>query len=82
VVVFTNLNDSPEASLSDDAHALPIDVVEPTCGMQQVGNSSTTMQDAPSLVNLQNAPDFVNVLSLPRLLTKRTRENEPLINYN
>jgi hypothetical protein len=47
--------------------------------MQQVGNSSTTMQ---SLVNLQNALDFVNVLSLPRLLAKRTRENEPLINYN
>jgi len=82
VDVFTNLNDSPEVSLSDDAHALPIDVVEPTCGMQQVGNSSTTMQGAPSLVNLQNALDFVNVLSLPRLLAKRTRENEPLINYN
>jgi hypothetical protein len=82
VDVSTNPIDSHEASLSYDAHALPIDVVELTCGMQQVGTSSTTMQNAPSLVNLQNAPYFVNVLPLPCLLARRTRENEPLINYN
>ncbi len=78
--VSINLNNNHEANLSNDAHALPINVVEPTCGVQQVGNSSTTTQDAPSLVNLQNAlSQNVNVLSLPHLPARRTRENEPLI---
>ncbi len=30
----TNVNDSLEISLSKDAHGLPIDLAEPTCGVQ------------------------------------------------
>jgi hypothetical protein len=33
VDVFTNVNDSPKPNLSEDAHGLPIDLAEPTCGM-------------------------------------------------
>ncbi len=59
-------------------HGLPIDLAEPICGVQQVGNSSTTIQDAPFLVNLQNAPTLVTLLSLARLFTRRTREKKPM----
>jgi hypothetical protein len=52
VDLSTNVNDSPEISLSKDAHGLPIDLAEPTCGVQQTRISVTTTQDASSLVNL------------------------------
>ncbi len=81
VDVFTNVNDSPKPNLSEDVHGLPIDLTEPTCGVQQVGNSSITMQDAPSFVNLQNAPTFVNLWSFACLPTRRTRGKKPLANY-
>jgi hypothetical protein len=66
VDVFTNVNDNPKVSPSKNAHGLSIDLTELTYGVQQVGNSSTTTQDAPYLINLQNALVPVNVLSLPR----------------
>ncbi len=66
--ISTNANDSLKASLSEDAHRLPIDLAKPTCEVQQARNFSTTMQDAPFLVNLQNALDPVNLLSLSCLL--------------
>jgi len=81
VDVFTNVNDSPNPNLSEDVHGLPIDLTEPTCGVQQVGNSSITMQDAPSFVNLQNAPTFVNLWSFACLPIRRTRGKKPLANY-
>jgi hypothetical protein len=48
---------------------------ELTCGVQQVGNFSTTTEDAPSLINLQNTLVLVNVLSLPCLFIREKREN-------
>ncbi len=81
VDVFTNVNDNPKPNLLEDAHGLPIDLIEPTCGLQQVGNSSTTMQDAPSFVNLQNAPILVNLLSFACLFVRRTRGKKPLAKY-
>jgi hypothetical protein len=39
VDVSTNVNDSLEANLSKNVHKLPIDLTEPTCGMQQAKNS-------------------------------------------
>jgi hypothetical protein len=74
VNVFTNVNDNPKPSLSKDAHGLPIDLVEPTCRMQQAKNSSTTMQNAPSLVNLQNAPTLVICCPLYTCLQEERRE--------
>jgi len=81
VDVFTNVNDNPKPNLLKDVHGLPIDLIEPTCGVQQVGNSSTTMQDAPSFVNLQNAPILVNLLSLACLPIRRARGKKPLAKY-
>ncbi len=37
--VSTNVNDSLEVNLSKDVHRLPIDLAEPTCGMQQAKKS-------------------------------------------
>jgi len=81
VDVFTNVNDNPKPSLSKDVHGLPIDLTEPTCGVQQARNFSNTMQDAPSLVNLQNALTLVNLLSLACLPARRTRGKKPLANF-
>jgi len=52
VDLSTNVNDSFEISLSKDAHGLPIDLVEPICGVQQTRTFVTTTQDASFLVNL------------------------------
>jgi hypothetical protein len=78
VDVSTNDNDSLKTSLSKDAHGLPIDLAKPTCGVQQPRNVLTTKQDVSSLVNLKNALALVNFLSLPCLLTRITKEKEPL----
>jgi len=71
----TNANNSPKVSLSKNVHGLPIDLVKPTCEMQQTKKNSTTIQDAPSFVNLQNVLVLVNLLSLSHLLIRRIREN-------
>ncbi len=39
VDVSTNVNDILEVNLSKEVHRLPIDLAEPTCGMQQVKKS-------------------------------------------
>jgi len=71
----TNVNNSPKVSLLENVHGLPIDLIKPTCEMQQTKKNSTIIQDAPSFVNLQNALTLVNLLSLSRLHVRRTREN-------
>jgi hypothetical protein len=48
VDVFTNVNDSPKISLSNNVHGLSIDLTEPNC----VRNYLITTHDASSLVNL------------------------------
>jgi len=71
----TNANNSPKVSLSKNVHRLPIDLVKPTCEMQQIKKNSTTIQDASSFVNLQNVLALVNLLSLSHLPIRKTREN-------
>lgn len=80
--VYTNVNDNPKTNLLKDVHGMSINLIKLTCGMQQGGNSSTTIQNTPSLINLQNAPTFINLLSLPRLHIKKTKGKKSLVDYN
>jgi hypothetical protein len=75
VDISTNANDSLKVSLLEDAHQ-SIDLAKPTCEVQQVKKISTTIQDAPFLVNLQNALDHVNLLSLSCLFLRN-----PLVKF-
>ncbi len=50
--VYTNVNDNPKTNLLKDVHGMSINLIKLTCGMQQGGNSSTTIQNTPSLINL------------------------------
>ncbi len=80
--VYTNVNDNPKTNLLKDVHGMSIDLIKLACGMQQGRNSSTTVQNAPSLINLQNAPTLINLLSLPRLHIRKTRGKKSLVDYS
>jgi hypothetical protein len=78
VDVSTNANDSPNTSLLEDAHGLPIDLAKPTCGVRQTINFLTTTQDVSSLVNLYNVLVLVNLFSLPCLPIRKRRKKRTL----
>ncbi len=77
--VSTNANGNPKTSLLEDVHGLSIDLIEPTCGMWQVRNSSIM----PHLLSICRMPQlFLICCPYPHLIIKKTRGKNSLVNYN